>query len=384
MTVQTVWIMAGEPSGDAYGARLAAELFRLRPGLRIEGMGGEAMRQAGVDILVDSTDLAVVGLAEVLRNLPFFRRIFLRLRRQATARRPATVVLIDYPGFNLRFAAAMKQAGIPTVYYVSPQVWAWGRRRIGKLARWVRKMLVLFPFELDVFAGTGLDVEFVGHPLVEILRGQRQPETTRENNTVLLLPGSRDQEIKRLLPDMLAAARLLQKRRPELRFVISLHSERLTPSVQAVLNKAEGQRQTGPAPALETVSGQTRQWLQRATAGIAASGTVTMEAAIMGLPLTVVYRVHPLTYWLGRWLVNVPFLTMPNLVAGECVYEEFVQQQCRPAAVAGSLEKILPGGEREQTVRQAMHRTVELLGTEGGTGRRTAQAVLQVADEIRS
>ncbi len=373
----TLWILAGEPSGDTYGARLASELQQLVPGVRIQGMGGQKMRRSGVEILVDSSDLAVVGLAEVAKNIFLFRRIFRQLRQQALSDRPEAVILIDYPGFNLRFAAAMHRAGIAVVYYVSPQVWAWGRRRIDKIARYVSKMLVLFPFEIDVFARTDLDVEFVGHPLLEILDEERNSEIHRDQETILLLPGSRINELRRLLPDMLAAAALLARRRPELKFVISLHDPSLRFAVEDEINKARRQPGIASLPEFELVSGRTRYWLQKATAGIAASGTVTMEAAILGLPLIVVYRLHPLTYWLARKLVKVPYITMPNLIAEDCVYEELIQGAVVPQAIARSIEAIMPGGERAGETREGMQKVVELLGCGDRAGHKAARAVLE-------
>ncbi len=374
---RSLWIFAGEPSGDVYGAGLARQLRRLRPDLPLQGMGGDEMRRAGVDILVDSSDLAVVGLVEVVKNFHRFFRIFHDLRRRALRQPPAAVVLIDYPGFNLRFARAMRRAGIPVVYYVCPQVWAWGRRRIPRMARDIDKMLALFPFEVEFLAGTGLDVEFVGHPLLEILEAARESETRRDPRTLLILPGSRLNEVRRLLPDMLAAARRLKEGWPELRIVVSLHSETLRPAVELEMQRAAA-ADSRRLP-VELVCGQTRHWLQKAAAGIAASGTVTMEAAILGLPLTVVYRVNPLTYRIARRLVKIPYIAMPNLVAGECVYDELIQGAVTPTAVAESVERILPGGSRVAEVERGMRRVVELLGCGEQAGRKAAQAVLAVA-----
>jgi len=372
----SIWIMAGEPSGDAYGARLAGELRALQPGIVLRGMGGAAMREAGVDLLVDSTDLAVVGLIEVLKHLPTFARIFRQLVNRAAAERPSAVVLIDYPGFNLRFAEKLHGLGIRTVYYVSPQVWAWGKRRIPKLARVVDKMLVIFPFETDVFAGTGLDVAFVGHPLLEILRPDRNLEEARAEGMVVLLPGSRRAEVTKMLPPIYRTARWLAERRPQLRFVLPVPNERLLATVEGTLAKLA--RQGPDHPQIDTVIGGTREWLRRGEAGLAASGTVTVESAILGLPLVVIYRVNWLTYWLARALVRIPFFCMVNVVAGRRIYDEFLQGELRPGILGPAVEAIMQGGERRAEVERGMAECVAVLGKGENVCRNAAQAVLDV------
>ncbi len=373
----TIWIFAGESSGDAYGARLACELRTLAPELCLRGMGGMAMREAGVELMVDSTDLAVVGFVEVVRHLPTFYRIFHDLVSRAQDERPDCVVLIDYPGFNLRFAAKMHGLGIRVVYYVSPQVWAWGKRRIPRIARIVDKMLVIFPFEPEVFAGTGLDVEFVGHPLIEILNALRDPELARDQQTLLLLPGSRVAEIEKLLPSMLQTVSRLHRQHPAMRYVISAPSQALAERIKALVEK--GGDAGLSLPAIPIAVGRTRHWLQQATAGLAASGTVTIEAAILGLPLVVVYRVNSFTYWLARMLVNIPFFTMVNVVVGRLVYEEFLQGQVCPTVLVPAVEAILPGGARRALVEQGMAECLGALGGNHDIARRTAEQVLKVA-----
>ena len=373
---RTIWIIAGESSGESYGARLATELRQVAPDLIIRSMGGEAMTAAGVDIMVDSSDLGVVGLVEVLRDLRTFRRIFRHLVQRATAERPDAVVLIDYPGFNLRLARRLHALGIKVVYYISPQVWAWGKKRIPKMAKIIDKMLVIFPFEPGVYKSTQLDVEFVGHPLLEILAEHRDPTISRDPNTILMLPGSRISEVDRLLPVMLKTGRLLARRRPQSRFVIALPREAVAEYVRS--------KMTAMAPVLADMpeirveAGTAREWLQRAAAGLAASGTVTVEAAILGLPLVVVYRLHWLTFRLVQLLVKIPHFTMVNLVAGGLVFEEFLQGAADPERLCSALENILPEGERRDGVMQGMARTVEMLGGRSQVCRRAALSVLSV------
>jgi len=357
---RTVWIIAGETSGDVYGAGLACELRKLDPEIAVAGMGGRAMADAGVEILVDSTELGVVGIVEVLRHIGTFRRIFYQLLDRAVRERPDAVVLIDYPGFNLRFARRLKGVGIPVVYYVSPQVWAWGKRRIPRIAETVDKMLVLFPFEPEVYAGTGLDVEFVGHPMVGILDEVRQEPIDRAGDTVVLLPGSRVNELRRILPVLLKTARVLWKEHPELRFIASLPRPALAEQAGAMVERFRSRHADSPEIAVS--SGETRIWLRRAAAGLAASGTVTVEAAILGLPVVVVYRLNWFTYQLARFLVKVPYITIANLVCRRLIFEEFIQGQATPENVASALEAILPDGSRRAEVEAGMRGFVAALG----------------------
>jgi len=367
--------MAGEDSGDTYGALLATELHRAAPDVVVRGMGGHAMARAGVDILVDSSELGVVGVFEVLKRLGTFRRIFRDLVHRAQAERPEAVVLIDYPGFNLRFAKRMKALGIPVVYYVSPQVWAWGKRRIPKIARLVTKMLVIFPFETTVYSRTGLDVQFVGHPLLELIPPRQPDEPACDPNTVLLLPGSRFDEVDRLLPVMVQAAAALHAETPRLRFVIPVSREKIGERVRARL---QGLLTTAGGPDIQVDVGHTREWLRRGIAGLAASGTITVESAISGLPLVVVYRVRSFDYMVARILVHVRYFTMVNVILKRLVFEEFLQDQVTVANCTRALRAILPGGERRAEVEAGMAETVERLGGRGRASAKAAAAVLDV------
>jgi len=375
-----VWILAGESSGDLYGARLARELRQaLGADLRIAGMGSAQMRAAGVELLVDSAELGVVGAVEVLALLPTFIRIFVSLWRRALKDRPDVVIPIDYPGFNLRFARVMWWAGIPVCWYISPQVWAWGKRRIPQLARYCRKMLVIFPFEPQTYAGSGLQVEFVGHPLVEIVAERREPGLAHEANLVVLLPGSRDGEIRRLFASMLETAAMLNESRPELRYVVAAPRERIAAQLRTMLAQWRESCPKAVLPEIRIVCGETGHWLQRGGAGLAASGTVTVECAIAGLPLVVVYRVNELTYRLGRMLVKLPYFTMVNLIAGRELFREFLQDAVVPANLARELQAILPGGPRRTEVEAGMAEvTVSLGAGSAGASRRAAAAVVEI------
>lgn len=375
----TVWIIAGEESGDGYGARLARELRRQRADVIIRGMGGGAMSAAGVDVLVDSSELGIVGLVEVFRHLGVLLRVFRMLVRRALEERPDVVVLIDYPGFNLRFAKKLHAAGIPVVYYVSPQIWAWKRGRRHRLAACCRRLLCIFPFEPEHYADTALDVHFVGHPLIAMLEEERDPELQRDPNLVLLLPGSRRAEIDRLLQDMLRTAAALHESNPDLRFVMPLPRPAIAHYAREKL-----QAFTGPEAAVDVdvVCGETRRWMQCGTAGLAASGTVTMEAAILGLPLVSIYRLAPLTYMLSRLVVRqVRFFTIVNLIAGREIFEEFLQNEVTPANLVPALRAILPDGRRRGDVIEGMAETVGRLVTGKNASVLAANAVLEVADD---
>ena len=359
------WIIAGETSGDIYGARLGRELIEIgrRQGeeVRISGMGGPAMREAGFDIKVDSSELGVMGFYEVLGLLGTFVRIFFRLLKAAAAERPTAVILIDYPGFNLRFAKRLHRLGIPVIWYVSPQVWVWGKRRLPVLAEVCSKMLVIFPFEVEVYRPTGLAAEFVGHPLIDLYRERCDLSIVRDPDLFLLLPGSRKMEVTRLLPRMLATIAEVAKRHPRLRFVLTSPRERITDLCRAMYD--DFRRRHPETPPVEIVTGRSAEFQQRAGTGLAASGTVTVEAAIAGLPLVVVYRMNYFTLLIGAVLVKLyrGFFTMTNIIAGRMVYEEFLQWRVAPAHLVPAVERILPGGARRREVEQGMDEVRQLL-----------------------
>ena len=358
-----------------YGARLARALRALRPGVTLEGMGSGEMAAAGVNLLVDSTELGIVGLVEVFRHLPVIRRAFAALLGRAAETRPDAVVLIDYPGFNLRLAKRLHAMGIRVVYYVSPQVWAWKKGRRFRLAAAVDKLLCIFPFEPEVYADTDLEVEFIGHPLLEILGEEQDGAIERDPNLVLLLPGSRGAELDRLLGPFLDTARILKRARPELCFVLAQPREGLAEVARSRLRAVDPEGALG----ITVEVGGTHEWMQRAAAGLAASGTVTVEAAILGLPLVVAYRVHWFTAMLYHLVVKLPYFTMVNLVAEREVYQEFSQGEVRADILAPALQAVLPGGRRREEVLAGMDAAVRLLGVGRQVSRQAAERVLEVA-----
>ena len=375
-----IWIITGEASGDDYGAGLAHALKAAEPTMTIRGMGAEKMRAAGVDIIVDSTDLGIVGFIEVLRHLSFFAKLMKSLVERAASERPDAVVLIDYPGFNIRLAQRLKRLDIPVVYYISPQVWAWKKGRIPKIASSVSRMLCIFPFEPKVYDGTGMKALFVGHPLLQTLAPYTSVQAERDPDLVILLPGSRHSEYSRLMPVFMQTATVLRKQNPRLKFHIPLRNEQNIRAVKDIMAK------TNPSfdqELFEFSSGDAREWMRRGAAGIAASGTVTVEATILGLPLVVTYRLHPLTYLLARFLVKLPYVSITNLVTQKRVFEELLQSDATAENLSRALLDILPGGSRHEEVLNGMADCVSQLGNGQDVARNVADNVLDVVRQAQ-
>ncbi len=353
-----IWILAGEASGDLYGAALTRELHKLgwENGEKVEvsGMGGMLMAAENFRLLVDSTELGVIGIVEILRHIFTFINIFFKLVRIARKERPDTVVLIDYPGFNLLFALVMYFSRIKTVWYVCPHVWVWGKWRLPVLAKICRRMLVIFPFECEVFAKTRLNAEFVGHPLVNIVKKRTDPSVVRDEKCFLLLPGSRRMEIERLMKPMLETVCALAKKHPELYYVVSAPRESAARQCEMIIE--DFIRRNPDMPKVKVESGRTAYYLQKAAAGIAASGTVTVECAIAGLPLAVVYKLNWITLLIAGVLVKLyrGFFTMTNIIADKEVFPEFLQRQVNCRNLLPAAESILPGGVRREQVEREM------------------------------
>ena len=374
--MKSLLVIAGELSGDMHAAGVVRELKARAPDLQVWGIGGDGLRAAGMDIVVEARDMAVLGLWEVLKRYGFLRGVFHRMVRLARERKPDAVLLIDYPGFNLRFAAEMKKLGIKVIYYVCPQVWAWHRSRIPKMARILDRLLVIFPFEVDVFAGTGLRVDYVGHPLVDEARRERAAEAGpalpwRSARRLAILPGSRRQEIERILSPMIQAAGILQRRDPDLSVVVAAASTEMATQIRGRLLGI-----TGRPLALDVVVGSTRRILREATAALVKSGTSTIEAALMGCPMVVVYRTAGLTYWLGKRLVKVPYLGMANLIAGREAFRELIQDAATPEALAAAVGPLLRETPERAASLEAVAEVTSKLG-EGGAAQHAASIVME-------
>lgn len=367
-------VIAGEVSGDMHAAAVVRELRRRDPGLHVWGVGGDRLREEGAELLYDARDMAVMGLPEVLRKYGFFKKVFRHLVRETQARRPDGVLLVDYPGFNLRFAAAVHGTGPRVFYYVCPQVWAWHRSRIPQMARIIDRLLVIFPFEKAVFQDTALAVDFVGHPLVdEAEAARREPPRALPWNgrpRVALLPGSRRQEIERIFPALWRAAELVDRTVEGAAFLIAAASETM-----AALIRAEAARLGGGPARWEVVVGATRAILRQADAAWVASGTATIEACLMRCPMLVVYRTAALTYWLGRKMVKVPHIGMVNIVAGRAICPEYIQGAATPSALAEGLRPLLDDTPARRAMVEALEETAHRLG-EGGAAARAAALIL--------
>jgi lipid-A-disaccharide synthase len=378
----SILIVAGEASGDLHGSRLASELKRLRPDCTLRGIGGPQMEQAGVQLLYSLRDFAFLGFSEVLKHLPFIRRAFKRLDRLFLVDKPDLLILIDYPGFNLRLAKMAKKRNIPVLYYISPQVWAWQPRRAYAIARWVDQLAVVLPFEAKFYKRrTGLQAHFVGHPLLEVVHSQKSRDTfcrqegLDPHRPVLgLLPGSRAQEIIRLLPVMLEAGRLLRRRMPRLQIAVGAVSTVECALYQNLLSDEDR--------GIALLTDQTYDLMKHSRLLLVASGTATLESAILGTPMIILYRVSFLSWLLALLLVRVRHIGLVNLVAGERVVPELIQHQVNAPRVAREAYRLLMDQGRHAQVMDKLAKISSKLGPMGAS-RRTAELALNVIAQGR-
>ncbi|HEY3175134.1 MAG TPA: lipid-A-disaccharide synthase [Candidatus Polarisedimenticolia bacterium] len=373
-----VLIVAGEASGDRYGAGLMQAVRRSAPGVAFTGIGGRYMRDAGLESLLDAEKIAVLGFVEVLTSLPVIRGAFRMCLRELAAK-PDLVVLIDYPGFNLRLARKAKEAGVPVVYFVSPQVWAWKPGRVKTIAETVRRMLVIFPFEEAFYRERGVEATFVGHPLVEILKTDG-PRLSREEaarrvgldparRIIGLLPGSRMKEVRRNLPPVLGAARLLSERFPDLQYLIPVASTLTRSAVSSMVD----------LPGVALTDGDFNEAVNLCEAAIVSSGTATVETGLLGVPMVIVYRLNPLTYQLARRMTHLKWFGMVNLVAGRMIVPELIQSDCTPENIAAEIERFLT----DRVLRERTRRDLKGVKEELGGGGAFAAAAAIVIEELR-
>ncbi len=367
-------IIAGEVSGDLHSSGLIRRFADLDPQARFFGVGGEGMEAAGCELLYRVDQVAFLGLAEVVRHLPFIRRMMRTLLREAARRRPKAIVLVDYPGFNLRFAAAVRRhpflRDTPILYYISPQVWAWHASRVPKMARLIDRIAVIFDFEVPIYRRAGLEVDFVGHPLLEVARPSlsrddffRLLDLERDQSLLALLPGSRAQEVRRLLPLCADVARILRKKIPRLQAVVGCSPSLPVEFYRSVLASR------GSNGGITFLEHHTNDLQAHSDVALVASGTATLETAIMGTPMVMVYRVAPLTYWIGRRLVKIPCLALVNVVAGREVVPEFVQGEAQPEAVAARLAELLQDDARRRRMIADLEEVRGRLGEPGASSK---------------
>ena len=365
----TIYFVAGEVSADNHGAALMRSLRVLDPELKFIGRGGPQMQQvAGAQFKNWIGDAAVLGLWEVLRKYGYFREQFRQTLNEIQESKPDAVLLIDYPGFNLRLARALRRQSLrpKTIYYISPQVWAWNRGRIKSMAHFIDLVLCIFPFETDLYGASGLRAVFVGHPMIERLETQKI-DTHRDQNLIGLFPGSRSREVRKIFPVMIEAARRLLQLKPTLRFQVAAVSEELA---------REMTEQLANRQAIEITVGQTATIMQRAFVGMVASGSATLEAAYFGMPFVLIYKVAWPTYVAARLVVNVDFLGMPNLLAGKEVVPEFIQHEAKPDAIVNAVRLLMEDSPaRDRMISDFDATTSKLGGT--GASERAAQAILE-------
>ncbi len=364
--VHRVMIIAGEVSGDLHGAGVVKELIRRFPTIDVFGIGGEKMKAEGMQLIYHISNFSFMGFVEVVKHLSFIREVEHELDRLLVLRRPEVLVLIDYPGFNLRFAKRAKARGIKVLYYISPQVWAWHKSRLKQMKTLVDRMKVVFPFEVDLYRKEGIEVEFVGHPLAESIGS----ETTRNEFVELhgldaagkilaLLPGSRKQEIEMIFPAMVDTAMRLQQGR-SLNVVVGI-----APNLDPALLQG-----MVPSDASFTfVQNVTYDLMKNADAAIVTSGTATLETGWFGTPMAVVYKTSPVTYFLGRMLVNVTNIGLVNIVAGEEVVPEFIQNRMTPSNLVGAVGRMLDDNAYAGEMRRKLAVIKTRLGSSGAAGR---------------
>jgi lipid-A-disaccharide synthase len=376
-----IMLSAGEASGDLHGATLCRALRELAPGARLVGMGGAGMAEAGMEIVADPTDHAVVGVSEAVGRIPRLYRAYRALVRRIYEERPRALVLIDFPEFNLRLARQARRAGVPVVYFIPPQLWAWRRGRIRQMARRVTRVLAVFAFEQALYEKAHVGVDFVGHPLLDVLPLHLTRDDARRRlgldpaaSVVGLLPGSRREEVARLLPAMLEATRRLAAVDPRRRFLIGA-----APTVDraqlAALLAAAGE---SAGPRVEIVEGRTHEVMAASDVVLIASGTATLEAALLGAPMVVCYRVSRLTETAARMLARVPWISLPNIVAGRQAVPEILQDDVTGQRLASEALHLLENAAAATAQRAAFKEIRGRLG-EPGVGPRAARAVLETA-----
>lgn len=373
-----VMICAGEASGDLHGASVADALKKMAPDIELLGMGGTNMRAAGVEIVYDIADIGVMGFVEVMWNLAKFFRLRDYLSAVMDQRRPDVVVLIDYGGFHMALASVAKKKNIPVVYYICPKAWVWGKWRAKAIAGWVRRVAAIFPFEAEIYAEAGAAVEFVGHPLIDIVKPSMSREEAYryfgadpQRPLLLLLPGSRFQEVESLLEVVLAAAKKISQQIPQCQFYLPLAPTIPIERIESVV-KASG------VPVVFTRN-STYNLMQIADCAIAASGTVTLEAALMELPSVIVYRVQTATYWLVRLVANVSHVGLPNIVVGRRILPELIQDAATAENVSQAALHLMTDSSARLQAKQDLQEVRASLGEPGAVSR-VAKIVLEVAD----
>jgi len=369
--IKTIMIVAGESSGDMHGASLVREMLKIDPSLIFYGMGGNKMQEAGVKLIVNAAETAVVGLTEVISKLGTLFRTIRQMRKSLDEMKPELVILIDYPDFNLNFVApAAKKKNIKIFYYISPQVWAWRKSRIHKIKRLVNKMAVILPFEVDMYAAKGFMVDYVGHPLLDLVKPAYSKQESQKifnldvsKTTIGLLPGSRLSEVVKLLPEMLRAAEILTQKIQTVQFVLPLADTLEKKTVDDIVS--------GFAVKVKVISGQTYDVVSCCDLAIVASGTATLETALLSVPMVIIYKIAPLSYFVGKLIVDVQNIGLANIIAGKTVVPELIQEDANGNRIAAEAMAILNNEERKQEIIKELSAIRNKLG-DPGAARKTA------------
>jgi lipid-A-disaccharide synthase len=379
MTIQadySVLFSAGESSGDQHAANMFLELKQRSPAIRGLGMGGAKMRQAGIDVRYDSAGIGVIGLVEILKHYGEIRRALNLLKQIIVQEKPDLLVCVDYKEFNLKLARFAKSRGVKVLFYVSPQVWAWRPGRVVTYGKAIDMMAVIFPFETKYYEAEHVPVRYVGHPSVDKVHPQRSRSADFElfgldlgRPVVGILPGSRGNEIKRILPVMLAAAAKLAAQRPELQFVL--------PQADSISDAELAAHLGDSALAIKIVKQQPYDAIQCCDAVMTTSGTASLEIALLGVPMVIVYRLAGFSYWLGKRLVKIPFIGLPNIIAGKTIVKELIQAELTPDNLAAEIVQLLADGDYRQRCLTELQAVKQQLG-DGGGSRNMAELALEM------
>ncbi len=376
-----IMIIAGESSGDFHSASLILALKKINPEIEISGIGGQRMRAAGADIYFDISELSIIGFTDVLKNLRKIKKAFNALLEKIDATSPDAVVLVDYPGFNLKLAQELKKRKIPVIYYISPQIWAWWRGRIKTIRRFVDKMIVVFKFEEALYKDYGIDVSFVGHPLLD----NAQPTLSRQDflnrlglslqkRTIGIAPGSRKMEIERILPILLESAKLIKDKLPQVQFVL-LKAPGLAREIFESKIRKYACLPAGRNLPIALCENQTYDFLKCCDFVLVSSGTATLETAIMQKPMIIVYKVSFLNWLIAKPLIRLPFIGLVNVVAGKEVVPEFIQYKARPRLIAEKTIEILTSQAALTNVKAELEKVRKSLGSSGAS-QKAAQIIL--------
>jgi len=372
---KSLLVIAGEISGDEHAARLVRELRTMVPDLDVYGIGGEALRGEGMELLYHVKDMAVIGIWEVIRRFLFFRRVFKDMVALARDRRPDAVLLVDYPGFNLKLAEKTHAMGIKTVYYICPKVWVWKASRIPRIAETCDRLMTIFPFEPELFDGTGLQVDFVGHPLLDHTSRVLDEAPTdlgwQSDLRIALLPGSRANEIIRILPVIWEAARIIEERHPGVSYILPSPTE----AVEQMVKRTIATLPPGPTR-WSTVVGQTHHVLRQARAALVVSGTATLDTSLMNCPMVITYRVNAITAAIGRRVIKIDYVGLVNIIANREVCPELLQEHCNAPELVEALLPLIDDTPERQAMLQGIAEVNTALGAPGAS-RRAAELVAE-------